>query len=326
MSNFQITANSQPELRNLAGVNHTDPNQSTNRPSQIQVRPINFSPVSQPTQPVRSNSSATSPSPFPGINNKPISKPVNEQSVYPIPNTAKDVTNSCEITSIKPTFTLRWINIINVIDNCVAGKYDNIKVIPNSVNLYNKTIEIVKTGVTHNDPIQKYHMFGGDYRKIATTNCNAVQLTYSNLNNRTGIKCRLCDNNIPSNTYPVGIPVKMIVLPNNKLLFMMVDMCCGFRHAYKHLIRETNKYATHLMSELYDSESLLKILFGLIYPGRILKDAPDPDLLDSNGGSLSQNMYDNGDETYTQLEYTLPYIPNQNIDLRFIGANYMIQE
>lgn len=329
----------QPAVRELAGVTYSSAEQNLNNSSQIQVRPVNFSPVAQPIPVVAKPGSTVAksiqnPAPFPSVNDKPLSKPVNEQYLYPLPNTAKDITNSCEITSINPTFNLRWVNIIDVIDNCIACKYNNIKAIPNSVHIFNRTIELVRTGVTTHDPIRKYHIFGGDYRKIAITNCKAIQLSYSR--NVGNIKCHLCNQYITADHFPIGIPIKMIPLANGKLLFIMIDACCGFRHAYKHLIRETNKYATHLMSELYDAEMLLLLLFGLIYPkvstdllrnsGNTLKESPDPDLLDANDGSLSKNMYDNGNENYIQLGYSFPYVPNNNVDLRFTSANYMIQD
>jgi hypothetical protein len=139
----------------------------------------------------------------------------------------------------------------------------------------------------------------GNIEKVLTTNVESyrqyIRGTNGGYSGDLPIvgKCNWCQRPIISP--PVGIPIKLEVVPSSSSLVFYVDQpyYCRFECCYSGLNRD-HKDALYI-----NSETLLKLLYSKVYPNATdLVPAPDWRLLDINGGPLSSDEYDKNTHRY----------------------------
>lgn len=109
-----------------------------------------------------------------------------------------------------------------------------------------------------------------------------------------GQACQACRRPLPP--HPLGIPVS-IRLFDGVYQYSVIGQVCDFRCALRETRRQTRMVHRYRSPLYLDSEVLLFQLFESIYPGQILKESHDPNLL-APIGPLNSEQYDQPNLTY----------------------------
>ncbi len=100
--------------------------------------------------------------------------------------------------------------------------------------------------------------------------------------------CRGMLEELPEDSYPVGIPVKVALILKT-YIFHTIDKYCCFGCAYACLIRMTDR--TTGSGTMGDCIPWLRLMFNLIHPGKQLTPAPEWDQHRRNGGEMEDHEY-----------------------------------
>jgi hypothetical protein len=194
-----------------------------------------------------------------------------------------------------PTFTLKWINIDELMKDFSKGVYNRKNHEKTSFKCCSNTLSVNKTysesrldGVyCEKDKNNIIVLASGNYKE------------YSHYKNFKTIKAwgkcnyRYCSKDL-DDSY-VGIPIYYQIKPFikneetvNIHIFHVIEKFCCFEHAWFQCLEERGKIFTHNNPYKMNSERLLKTFYKLIHPdGENIFNENVNNLLISNGGTLS---------------------------------------
>lgn len=216
---------------------------------------------------------------------------------------------------IDPSFKLVGVDVTKVTDGYRKGVYKSIMVpnIPIKGGI-NEHIPILAPayGSTQADPIYTFQDKNNTTIVVATTNHKAYMMQSSgDIKSPPGSTCFWCLRKITTSN--MSIPIKLEKYRDMKdskeskdlkglnpdsleyLIFYGINVVCGYRCALSY-IRLHNRFD----SKFANSEHYLNMLFNIKHPGEILLPADKPELLICNGGSLTDEEYDNPKYTYEE--------------------------
>jgi hypothetical protein len=108
--------------------------------------------------------------------------------------------------------------------------------------------------------------------------------------------------------YPLNYEEKIILMPETQkykiiYVFWVEGRFCSFECALGYVRIMLSKPADYKDTTIRDSESLLKLLYKLMYPdASILRPAQEPRLLKINGGSLTREQWQNNKHVYMRTD------------------------
>ena len=200
------------------------------------------------------------------------------------------------------TFFLKGVDVAKVLDLYNEGYYDNIEIdVSDKIDLKKNTTKTKKVIGTNNSHQCYEYKIGDVYKRIVVTGHEDFVVGYNNNKGSNG-RCKWCNSQIKG--YPLGIPLKWIYDPETGVsIFHLIKKFCHFECVLSYIVRENvnNKVNGFFYT---NSETLLRNLFEMIHPGKVLRRARDSDLLDINDGPLTESEY---------FEDFHEYVPNGRI-------------
>jgi hypothetical protein len=201
--------------------------------------------------------------------------------------------------AVVPTFNLRGVNFLEIYSAYKRGDYHNL-VIPETKIKDVNISSLTATVYSNNESQGMYTKTNKDGSIIirATTDQKAYEVY-----NKTGSlpesgQCDYC-RRVKSNL--MICPTSLYIIESedaksNTYIAYGPTLQCSFRCAltYAKLYSKVD----HLFSK---SEEIIKFIFGLMYPDKRLDPAPDYKLLIINGGSVSDEEYDNPKYQYIRV-------------------------
>jgi hypothetical protein len=197
----------------------------------------------------------------------------------------------------------------DIIQNYLDGKYDTMNVSKTKQEETTNYGIASKFGNTAYD--ERYIVVGRSNNPITivTTNHNQFTQNFTNIPETSPLykkpiqnyqkRCREC--NIEFIHDHVGIPIRMENTHDN-FIFYCKDIFHSFECAYRYLTKNPRSRLINTIDANYaDSEFLLKFLFSLVHPDKILTTGKESDLLYINNGPLSQEEFRNPQLHYRQL-------------------------
>lgn len=211
------------------------------------------------------------------------------------------------IVRITETFMLRKINPKEIVKKYFKGEYINRGLPKNKIKINTNFVKLGKQiGPDSSSEIYRFTDKSNNAQTILTTNHTSYQFEMDKnrgkLVDSPLIRCRYCKRNNMSN--PIGIPISMQIDKHNNVIFALIDPCCDFGCAFSYLKRKTegNRY---YRGPLYmNAEQMLNCLYYRVHPtkhGKSIQEKPDPDLLRSNGGPLTDEEFDSNSAKYFPL-------------------------
>jgi len=177
------------------------------------------------------------------------------------------------IVGIVPTFHLKKVDPLEVYQRLIKGDFKS----------------IVKN-VRSAQPIEsrEINVYGSNSDDASFTfkdHNNLLQvIVSSNHNDRK--TCDWCKQSIPDDSIIIGVPISYAFQAGNHIIDM--EGCChSFECAFSYLKRFRGYHVSTFDPIYANSETILRFLFSLCYPGETLKDAMDPRIYKQMGGSVS---------------------------------------
>ena len=199
-----------------------------------------------------------------------------------------------------PKFLLRGVDMSNILQKYQSGIYVDFDVNKLSkVTMSHIPIEFDNNGTSPDDQTYFYTDRSNQRQSIITTNHQNFTVYKKTSKYVEKYYCMWCRQS--SVCHYVGIPIKMEWDPKTKRsIFYVEHNYCSFDCCFAHL--KINSLRLMYQDCIYmDSESMLRILFHLINPGKELKAAPDWTLLQNNGGPLSVEQFNSDKVVYQHL-------------------------
>jgi len=207
--------------------------------------------------------------------------------------------NKAVVSSYTPTFLLRSIDPIKVLNDYLEGKFNNLAFPTDKIKVATNMLSLApQHGSTPNSEIYTYRDKTNSQQVIATTNHYQYSIVQASNGKELPIagRCLWCllDIEMP----PIGIPV-MIQYNNDEIIFHVDGCYCTFECCYSGLLREKSASYVYRDPLYMDSEQLLKLMYKIMYPNEEkLKKSPDWRLLKENNGCLDRKEFFNGSHTY----------------------------
>ncbi|AYV86159.1 MAG: hypothetical protein Solumvirus1_34 [Solumvirus sp.] len=222
-----------------------------------------------------------------------------------------------------PSFKLVGVDVMKITEEYRKGVYKKL-VIP-SIEIkggINEHLPILAPsyGNKPEDPIYTFQDKNNTTIVVATTNHVKYSIMKSGdkIKHKAGETCFWCLRKIGTNS--MSIPIKMEKIVEEKtdilaktlsteatlakaledktstdtspithhLIFYGIHVVCGFRCGLSYI-----RYHSKIDSKFANSEHYLNVLFNTQFPGKAIIPAQKPELLISNGGSLSDEEFDN---------------------------------
>lgn len=224
-------------------------------------------------------------------------------------------------TRITPTFLLKGIEINKLIADYQSGVFsrpissDKSSSKKKIVISQNTAILAPRYGSSNKDPIFTIKDKHNSSVIFATTGHADYEIfTRSGGKLPIGGRCKRCQKDFDTVAmgYPVGYQ-ELIVLTDDTIahyriiyVFWVEGKFCSFECTLGYIRMVLAQPADYRDPTLLDSERLLKNLFSLMYPAAgLLRPAQDPDLLHSNGGSLSKEQWSDERHIYIRTDRIL---------------------
>lgn len=228
---------------------------------------------------------------------------------------------------IDPTFLLRGIDYLQVLNDYYQGKYNDIEIPKTKVTMSSNAVTSdYSVGTDKHSEIYEYVGSSGNRVRMITTNhknYNEMRnklVNNSYLNNiREGIPIEYGSNNNIClwcrrifSFEPVGMPIKMEYLEDSKKnIFHVVGNYCTYECCYSHLLTRTRSQFG-LKDYMYmDSESMLRIMYGKTYPDQLLIEQNEWTLAKWNGGPMSEDDFFSGRHRY-EKNVSIVLLPSKN--------------
>jgi len=192
------------------------------------------------------------------------------------------------MTVYKPSFVLKGILHKEVIQN--YKNYEEISMLDIIKKLgkteINIASSILSTKISENPYSNQYIVRDSQIQeKFVTDNCEVFTKFLNSDGTEISGNCDWCKRKINKG---FGVPIRMIKKDDTYIIYC-IGKCCGYRCAFS---RWRYKYYIDRNSRFCHGEQILKFLFFKQYNGKELIEAPDPDLLKENGGSLTYEEFD----------------------------------
>lgn len=194
---------------------------------------------------------------------------------------------------IKPTFLLKGIN-----PEQLARDYKNPEFLA-GLNFEKSTIAPIvlmsNRGKSIQDAIYTFRNRDNFIQTVVTTNAKAYMLVGTDGCSQKGGTCFICRRTFTTGN--IGIPVSAKIVEDVVIVYTLYSTD-SFRCSLQ-LIRNLTRYGRK--PQLASAEPFLKFLYSKMHPEKgPLKLPPNPLLLESNGGSLNDEEYD--DPRYSYIE------------------------
>lgn len=221
-------------------------------------------------------------------------------------------------TRITPTFLLKGVDIHRLIADYQAGAFNRPWTYKKKIKLSQTSTSLApKYGVSNRDPIFSIKDKHNSNVVFATSGHNDFEVfTRTGGNLPIGGRCCLCGDDFDQTAlgYPIGYQ-EQLILPNNQedplkaryrimYVFWVEGRFCSFECALGYIRLILARPADFRDPTLKESERLLKLLFSLTYPDNKtpLRPAQDPRLLQSNGGSLTKDQWQDTRHVYIRTD------------------------
>lgn len=198
-------------------------------------------------------------------------------------------------------FALRGIDPHEILELYRTGHFSECTVPTTKITRFNTNQTVTQRHLGNNKYDQAYQIReGGRTRLYVTTGQKDFEAASTMI--QSGIdpreihllrenKCDKCGRNLnelPSDAYPVGIPIK-VVKKGETYIFHTVLKHCTFGCARENLIGSLHNKFGDYISE--DCIQWLQFMFNLMYPNRKLVSPPDRHLREENGGPMPDGEY-----------------------------------
>ena len=225
------------------------------------------------------------------------------------------------MNKIKPTFLLKGINPNEIKKKYIAGDYKSIKIPENKIKIDRYVIEKERDiGKNYNSEIYEYINQTNSQQRVITLNHHYYNnFKSAMLNNRrpriTGpYTCQWCRRIFKHK--PLGKPIKLLYDRKKKVDIFYCEGCyCTGECVLGRLKCYTRGPQMFRRARYVDSETLLRYMFELLYPGKILGSTDNWELLDINGGPLSEKEF---------FSNTHRYYPTDTVFLAPIKTEYLV--
>jgi len=218
-----------------------------------------------------------------------------------------------------PTFLLRRVNPADVIQKYNQGHFKTV-VVSKTITHKSQTQTAMGNQIATNleNNVYGYRTKSNNIQVIATTNCKPYVEFISSESGMPvmGGKCRWCKRNFTHQA--IGVPIKSVKI-DNKIIVYYTNIACRFGCAFALWKSMYNKMMLRRDSQFINGEIILKYIFSLQCPERELHEAPDPDLLKVNGGSLDDSEYDNDNYIYLN-NHSFIWAPVKEQHMRFANV------
>lgn len=209
-------------------------------------------------------------------------------------------------TRITPTFLLKGVDPNKILADYQAGVYSRPIVVKSKIRIAQNTSILAPTyGSTNQDPIFAVKDRNNNSVVIATTGHSDFEIfTRTGGNLPVGGRCEHCRDEFEHTAigYPVGYQEQTILTNDTAdvkqaqyrvlYVFWVEGRFCDFECALGYLRIMLGRPATYRDTTLRDSERMLRHLHKLTHPTAApLRPAQDPRLLQSNGGSLTKEVW-----------------------------------
>lgn len=219
-------------------------------------------------------------------------------------------------TRIMPTFLLKGVEVNKLLADYKAGMFANLETNTKIIITASNKILPPQYGTSNADPVFCIKDRNNCNIVVATTNHSDFQVfRKTGAISQTGGRCEYCHDDFT--TTVVGYPLNFresVVLTNengvskHRILytFWVDGKFCSFECALGYIQNILARPADYRDFSHRDCERWLRLLYKLTYPNsKLLKAAPDPRLLISNGGSLTREEWQNGQHTFTRTDRVL---------------------
>jgi hypothetical protein len=235
-------------------------------------------------------------------------------------------------TKITPTFLLKGIDPQKIISDYQAGVFSKPVQAKQKIKIpQNKTILAQSYGSSNHDAIFCIKDKNNCSIIVATSGHEDYQLYTRNGGALPkGGRCEFCREDFTDIAlgYPVGFSETTLLTNDDSDInnaryrnfynFWVEGHFCSFECALGFVQMILSKPFDR-DNTLLDSEFLLKLLFKLMHPNGILREAQDPRLLKVNGGSLTKEQWQDKKHIYVRTERIL-MIPAK---VEYNQQNYM---
>ena len=203
---------------------------------------------------------------------------------------------------------LRGINWNSLLASFTAGEFSNETLSNTKVARLKQSVTVIDRGTSAESSSYTYKDRGVNVLVFTTNNeqFNAKKVEgegegEGGLAVIEGQCCQWCRCTIK--TKPIGIPVGYLKdSRNNQHIMQVSGVYCCFECCFSGLKSKgpVDKYRF--------SEAYLRVIFAVMHPGKVLKDAPDWTLHKVNGGILDDAEFHNTHHHYSELSgfYILP--------------------
>jgi hypothetical protein len=195
---------------------------------------------------------------------------------------------------VSDSFTLRKIDSKEMTVKFFKGEYANRKLPEARIKSSGTLLKISKdVGKDINSETYRFKDKNNNNQTIYTTNHVMYDYHANECNELPIIKCKYCKRTILKN--PMGLPISMEI-SNDDISFTAIDSFCDFGCTFSYLKRKTGQSRIYTGPLYCNAEQILHCLYYRVYPdrfGKNIKDKADWELLKENGGSLTNEEFDN---------------------------------
>ena len=243
-------------------------------------------------------------------------------------NRQNTIQKTTQQTVINPTFLLRGIEYHKIISDYFDGKFNNISFPSKKIELsVNSIIADYSVGSDDSSEIYEYVNSVGQTQRVVTVNHLNHERVKRGLKNNSYLEnidegitiplsnggkniCLWCRRNFSFE--PVGMPIKFEYHEDKrKNIFHTIGTYCTYECCYSDLKTKTRTPFCFRDHRYMDSETMLRLLFGKVYPDKELKEQNDWVLGCWNNGPISEEDFFSDSHHY-----------ENNINVVFLPAKF----
>ena len=213
------------------------------------------------------------------------------------------------VIKISENFTIRKIDPKEVARKYFEKKFEKrllpICKVKTSGSLKNNDKNV---GSTNSSEIYRFLDRSNNNQIILTTNHALYKYHLNENETKPSIKCKYCKRLISKD--PIGLPI-YIEREKEEVRFFVIDNFCDFGCCFSFLKRKNCENRIYKGSLYMNAEQLLYCMYYRMYPkrnGESIREKPDWDLLQENGGPLNDEEFDTDNASYISIPsvVTLP--------------------
>lgn len=208
-----------------------------------------------------------------------------------------------------PTFLLKGVDPMKIVTNYKAGLFFREKRVKEPIEI----IEVISPlSPSYSDDQQERLFVIKDRNNMPTvmaTSNHSNYITYRKTGSMMkNLPCFICFGDVKDELvgYPIFFYEKILFSSNGKATiqyhFLIEGSFCSFECALRFVRKNFALQANFRDKTMRESERLMLLLFELMYPGETLREAQDPFLLESNGGSLTREEWNDKKHVYLKTD------------------------